>query len=315
MKRTLLLALVLAGCGSTNMGPHVAADGTPLIDGFDPTPPTTGQIQFVTPSLGTIHPGTDVTFCTYLDYNASQDWDVTTYLGFQSKGGHHTILYSVPHPQKPNSHVCTDQDMLGVRYVGGGGTDATIAASKIPDGIAFRIGNGSQIMLLSHWINATASDVEAQAAYNVTVQNPSPSVSPGDLFTVVDTQFSLPVGPGSAHTQCTLKNDLQFFLIGGHAHEHATNISITHHDAVAGSDAMIYDQKWDPSKIFDTPLDQYMKAAPLTMKAGDTFVVDCQYQNNTSTAIAFPTEMCVGFGYYFPATAEIDCVDGSWPTN
>jgi len=29
----------------------------------------------------------------------------------------------------------------------------------------------------------------------------------------------------------------------------------------------------------------------------------------------FPTEMCVSFGYFFPAVEEIDCTDGQWPTN
>ena len=49
------------------------------------------------------------------------------------------------------------------------------------------------------------------------------------------------------------------------------------------------------------------------MHAGDTFTVDCTYLNTTGGAISFPKEMCVGYGYYFPATAEIDCVDGAWP--
>jgi hypothetical protein len=204
--------------------------------------------------------------------------------------------------------------MYNVHYIGGGGTDATIADSMIPDGIAFRIPQGAQVMMLSHWINATAKDVPAQAAYNIGVQDPKPGVDPGDLFTVVTTNFTLPVGDDQkAHTECVVKQDFKFFMIGGHAHEWATHISITHFPVSGAESKVIYDTPWRKDLIFDTPLNMYSKAAPYEMKAGDKFSVDCTYNNTTTSPISFPTEMCVGYGYYFPATAEIDCVDGNFP--
>jgi len=312
MIRPVAIALALSGCGAP--APHTAADGTPLVDGFDPKAPGPGEIQVITPIFKGIASGTDVTYCSYLDFHASKTMDVTSYLGFQSRGGHHTILYSTANSQTPNTHVCTDNDMFNVQYVGGGGTDSTIAASKIPPGIAFRIQQGSQLMLLSHWINATGQSVDGQAAYNIAVQDPTPEVAPGDLFTVVRTDFSLPIGQSTVHNECVLKQDLQFFLIGGHAHEYASRITLTHMPA-SGGPTVMYDQPWNKTLIFDTPLNNYTKEMPYVMHAGDHFVVDCTYQNTTDKPIMFPTEMCVGFGYFFPATAEIDCVDGNWPSN
>jgi len=53
--------------------------------------------------------------------------------------------------------------------------------------------------------------------------------------------------------------------------------------------------------------------APMTVRAGETLAVDCAFSNPGSDDLGFPTEMCNGFGFYFPAERQIDCVDGVWP--
>src|SRR5205814_515937 len=150
------------------------------------------------------------------------------------------------------------------------------------------------------------------AAYNVKVQDPSPSVLPGDLFTVVTTRLSLAPGVASAAADCTMKQDMQLSVLGGHAHEHATHITISVTPA-GGAAQVPYDVDWTPALIFDTPLKSFTRDAPLVFHSGDQIHVACTYQNDTGKTIAFPSEMCVGFGYYFPASAEIDCVDSYWP--
>ena len=91
----------------------------------------------------------------------------------------------------------------------------------------------------------------------------------------------------------------------------ATWITITH-TPLNAEPKVIYDTPWTKERIFDTPLNGYTKAAPYQMRAGDTFSVDCSYSN--TTADPSPSRRrCVGYGYYFPATAENDCVDGNFP--
>jgi hypothetical protein len=41
---------------------------------------------------------------------------------------------------------------------------------------------------------------------------------------------------------------------------------------------------------------------------------DCTYHNSTASTLEFPREMCVGFAFFFPGDAEVDCFDGSWPS-
>ena len=37
----------------------------------------------------------------------------------------------------------------------------------------------------------------------------------------------------------------------------------------------------------------------------------CEWNNTTDTTYRFPTEMCVGIGFYV-GQVEIDCIDGEW---
>src|SRR5262245_22237566 len=139
----IVLLAGLLGCGGEG------TSGPELLEGFTPTPPTTGQIQLVTPIIEDIQPGADVTLCTYLDFDDAEGFDITNYQAFQSLNNHHNILYSVTNRQAPNTHPCTEEDMLQSRYLGGGGGDAP--PQYLPAGIVFRVGAGTQLMIQTHW--------------------------------------------------------------------------------------------------------------------------------------------------------------------
>lgn len=293
------------GCGTT--------EPDPFLKGFTPDKPTKDQIQIYTDIIPNIAPGADVTYCSYLDYNTSKLMDVIGYKGMQSAGGHHNILYAVSKTQTPNTHVCTEDDMLNVHYLGGGGTDATIKADDLPPGIVFRVQKDTQLMIVSHWINATDQTISGQTAYNVSVEDPKPESAPADLFTIVNTMFQVSTGTSTVHSECTLPQDMTLFMLGPHAHEHATHMTLTKKSGADGTMTTIQDIPWSPSEVFDTPLVKFTKDAPFKFAAGDTYGVDCTYENTTGATIPFPSEMCVAYGYYFPATKEIDCVDKNWP--
>ena len=57
-------------------------------------------------------------------------------------------------------------------------------------------------------------------------------------------------------------------------------------------------------------------SAPFVLRAGDTLHTHCTWNNTTSSALAFPTEMCVGMGVFLPPGGtdgqDIYCVDRQW---
>lgn len=294
----------LAACASND------TNSVPLIDGFDPPAPGADEIQLVIPAIHGIPPGADTTKCTYLDYRASKDLDITNYVGYQSAiGGHHTILYAVSNSQAANTHECTEDDMLNARYLAGGGADSPGAV--LPQGIVIRMPKDTQLMIQTHWINATDKATDGQAAFNVAVEDSKSTNVNSQLFTVTTTTMSLPSGVAHAHASCAVKQDMNFFVMGGHAHEWGTHITLTTTPA-GGSPSVVYDTPWSKEYQFNPPRNNYTKDAPFTMHTGDTVEVDCTYNNDTGATIDFPREMCVSFGYFFPAVNEIDCVDGVW---
>jgi hypothetical protein len=201
--------------------------------------------------------------------------------------------------------------MFNVRFLAGGG--ATAPTITVPDGIAFRLAAGTQLMIQTHWINSTGHAVEVQAAANLRVDAPSEARSVADLFNVVTTQFEVPAGKKQdAVASCVMKEELSAWLLGGHAHEYTSRITVD--QKRGGEDAQrIYDTSWQPEYTTNAPLQTYTKEAPLLLKAGDTIKVACSIDNTDGKdPIGFPKEMCLTFGFYFPSHGEFDCVDGSW---
>ncbi len=305
MKKLLLGSLLLVGCG---------ADGdSPFIDGFHPPAPASDEIQIVSPPVLGVPPGADVTICAYIDDRVAADTDIVAYKGFQTTvGAHHVILYSVQQQQAANAHECTEDDMLNARYLAGSGADSPPA--ELPENVVFRIPANTQLMIQTHWINATDAAIDGQGAFNLKVTAPTPAHQTAQLFTFTDTLFTVPVGTGgTAGTECVIGQKLNVFTMGGHMHEWGTHASITHTPANATTGTMIYDTGWTSEYIFDPPRNNYPTSAPLVLNVGDKMRIDCKFNNTTSAPLPFPSEMCVGWTYAYPMDKQIDCTDGNWP--
>ncbi|MFI5301640.1 MAG: hypothetical protein ACHREM_26425, partial [Polyangiales bacterium] len=238
--------------------------------------------------------------------------DVIASTGYQSVPGHHAIIYDVGDYGTPgDTHVCNDNDMSEARFLGG----ASDAAQNfpIPDGVAIRIKAGGHLLLQTHWINTTNHVVGGQAAFNLTVAPVSASRAPTQQFVVYSSQFDIAAhANGTQVVECPIQQDLSLFLWMGHMHEFGTHIKIE--QVQPTTTATVYDTDWQPDYQANAPRHLYTKDAPLVFHKGDVVRVTCQWSNSTDADIAFPREMCVGFGMYYPATVDINCGDGVWPT-
>ncbi|HEU5055806.1 MAG TPA: hypothetical protein VFU21_04755 [Kofleriaceae bacterium] len=269
-------------------------------------------LELETPELE-VAAGADVTYCTYVDAEMAEDRDIIAFEGLQTELGHHTILYGVRSRQPAGTHVCTEADMINVRYLAAGGSET--GSYHIQEGIAFRLRAGQQLMIQSHFINTGDRDTTGRSWFRVEHAPPDPSRQPADLFTVVTTEIEIEAhAAGHARAECPIAEDLTLIALGGHAHEWGRRVSIGRSSA-AGGDAleMLYDQPWNKDRVFDPVIEQYQVDQPLRLAPGDRLRVDCEYENDTDQPLAFPAEMCVAFAFYYPAGREIDCVDGVWP--
>ncbi len=293
--RLLMIALLVSGCsGPSNNGPP---------------PPAADEILVAPPTVKAIAPGANITYCTYLDQNVADQIDVIGSHGMMSTGGHHAIVYAAKRTRPVGTHECNEDDMTNGFYLAGIGADKGSVIGTLPDGVAFRIAANTQLYVQTHWINATNSTFDGTTAVYLKTTPVSADRVPADLFAVADVQFDIPAGQiGTSSTSCTVKEDLNLFLLAGHEHQWGTHFTIEH-DAT-----MVYDKDWIPEYELNPPINLYPRATPLTVKAGETFKVTCTWDNTASaTDLTFPTDMCVGWGFYFPGHGEIDCVNGAWP--
>ncbi len=302
--KNFVYAMVVAAAGCSS---------APSQQGFNIPPPNANEIQVVSPQV-MIQPGANITLCSYVTVTTSSQIDVIGSNGVQSLGGHHAIVYMGRMPKPVDTHECNEQDMLNVSYLAGIGAEGATSLSKLPDGVAFRLEANAQLMIQTHWINATNAPITGQAYINLETAPVSASRVPADLFTVVDTSFDIPAGQtGSSSSSCTLKEDKNFFFIGGHEHQWGTHLK-AEQIAPNGSATTFYEKDWQTEFEFNPPVNTYPASAPLVMKQGDAIKVTCTWDNTTNVKdLTFPTDMCVTFGFYFPGHGEIDCVDGQWP--
>lgn len=305
MRHLLPIALggLLLGCGTQD-------EPTPpsgRVPGFNPPPPMANELTVTSPILPGIAPGVDITLCTYLDQHFDIETDVVDYRVFQSVTGHHTIVHAAIHERPVGTHECTDDDMVNSRFLAASGGEST-GTFPVPSGLAFRIPAKSQLMIETHWINATPKPVDGQALAYLRTQAASSERQPLDLFNVVTTQITIPAGKtATATTTCVIKRDLQLYTLTGHAHEIGSRVDILIEDQNRwGFDWKREYQSTPPYSIFSVE-------KPLMLRKGQRFTVNCSFDNTRGKQdVFFPREMCVGSGFYFPASGQIDCVDGNW---
>lgn len=304
MKKFWMGSLLLVGCGSSAE--------SPFIDGFDPPAPADDEIQIIAPAVRGIAPGADLTLCSYIDDRILEETDIVDYQGFQSGvGAHHAILYSVTNQQAANTHECNEDDMINARYLAGGGADSPPA--DLPTGVVFRMPANTQLLIQTHWINATDKPLDGQAAFNLKITKPKPEHQVAQLFTLGNTMFTLPLGHGSTSAECTVQAKMNVFTLGGHMHEWGKHAKISLTPSASATASVLWESNWSTEYQFNPPRNHYPTEAPLVLTPGDKLHIECDYDNDTGGPLPFPTEMCIGFSYAYPMTEQIDCIDGVWP--
>ncbi len=316
MTKLLMTACLLVGAGCGSSGSSGDQNGV-YIPGFDPGPVPDGYTRYVTPVVHDIPPGADKMWCQFVSQAPfDHDYDVIDLTGAQSKGGHHVVFYATKSSEPyGTSHDCSDSDMSRLIYLGAIGGEGTAAIAKAqPAGTVFRVPAGYSIMANVHFINVTNHNIDGQSAIDLKVAPADPARTTMTLFTNVATDEKLNV-PAHATSKldlnCSIKQDLDVLMFANHVHERGSAVfsELLHAD---GSHEMLrQDMTWTPHNTFDPPFTSWTVDAPMHFKAGDTVHTHCEWNNTTDQTYKFPTEMCVGIGFY-KGLVEVDCIDGAW---
>jgi hypothetical protein len=297
-----LFTAVVAGCGGDNTGDKPSGPGATrpgLREGYQ-------RFEAKPTMLG---PGRSAMIVEWVGVPFDRDVDVVDVVGWQSKAGHHAILYATS-DQQPLGTVRNwqNEDQITSHLIGGSGGEGE-ANVKLPVGVVTRIPKGFGLILQVHYLNASQDEVMGESFVDVKLADASPDHRVASFLT--STNLSIDVAAGqttSLDVNCKLTADVPLLMFANHQHDMGVRAS-TEEIAPDGTRAEIKrDDRWQYEWAFNPNFTYRPVDSPLVLKAGNTLHTHCEWMNSTSRPVKFPDEMCVFLGFFL-GDQDITCLD------
>src|SRR5260221_6513717 len=189
-------------------------------------------------------------------------------------------------------------------------------SAALPEGVAFRLTQGSGIMLNIHFLNTGEETIDGDAVLDFKFADVDPTRKIAAMF--LNLNFGFTVAPEN-HTdstiECVAKSDVKLIKMANHMHDFGVSASteVTRADGTVVS--LHDDPQWTFDMQFNPTYSAWPVAAPFVLGAGDTIRTRCSWENTTSNTVGFPREMCIGVGFALvdganPTTPV--CMNGMW---
>jgi hypothetical protein len=314
MRRLAFVALMVVGCGSSGSGSDGNAPVDPRIQVPDlrPEPADANGFQLILPKVTNIEVGKDYEYCTWTDKILTEDIDIKGAKGFQSKTGHHVILFYTMHPEPPGTtRICNEEDMGKMRFAMG--TAGEGVANEMPGDLVMHIPKGAQLIANHHYLNPYDKTYEAQSAINVRLADKGAKVTRSGAVAWVDTALLVPPGRSSFELKCKMTREMKLWVMQPHMHRWGEHITV---DRVRADNTgeRLFDVKWAEEYTFHPPEIRRDPGDPFVLNVGDQIKVKCDYNNTAGKDLPFGLEMCVAFGQTVNAELanNIACDKGEW---
>lgn len=283
----------------------------------DDVPPAPDQgTAFVTPDY-VIEPFTEAMWCWVTTW-AGETTGVSAQHTWQSPMGHHVVvnLTNADPVSLPDGSTfdctqtadlpMTEMEPLLVGGIIGGAENDNQGVLELPPGMATRLPSGSRLIVQSHYVNATSDPVLVNDVVHFDFLPQDEVETWVAAFVHVQTDLAIPIGASSLSFDCTWEQEANLLFLGGHMHEWGSAFS-TDWTLAGGSTSVLYDLPvWDPVFRDAPPYEDY-GASPLVVQPGDRFTTNCHWNNDTDHTLAFPEEMCVTFGMFWPSQVPVVC--------
>ena len=242
-----------------------------------------------------------------------------------SPGSHHVVLYKTSYTEIPATtrrgvavngaevHDCSDGapadwDVTGI--VGGSQSfegDSFLGA--LPAGVALRVEPGTVLVMNTHYLNASAEELDADARINLFTMPPEEMEVEAGMMFHYNGFIRVPAnGSASARMRCPVEQDISIVRVQSHMHRRGVGFAAHRVSGQDGGMEEIYTSAdWE-----NVPAEEF--TPPLAIKAGDALDFRCDYVNTESRDVAqglkTSDEMCMLIGPYYPKDPRIDqCVD------
>ena len=294
------------------LGLAVIAGGCYGEPGTDPAaidllPPEHG-LQLTTPTFS-VPAGTEVQHCYWFKLASDVDLDVVQFQIKFLTGSHHMNLFQT-NQDVPNH----DADCFGpVDFSSAknpNGYDLIVGSQShdfdwtLPAGVAFKLKAHRQIMLQTHYVNATSQTTPLGVGHvkvNL-VTEPDPTKIKAHMGTMFANNVNIHIPPHEARsfsTTCAFPKDANVVAMTGHFHSRGKTFSVNlAPDGAHPTDEVYRSRDWSepPFVILEQP-------RPVAQKGGLYYT--CDFDNKTDLDITFgphveTQEHCNLFAYFFP---------------
>ncbi len=287
---------------------HCSADGAaPFGDGLDLAPPAHG-VQLKTPRFD-VPAGTETQHCYWFKLPSDVDLDVVRIQVRYLAGSHHMNLFQTNQDVPDHDEECfmpmnfsspTNPDGYDLVV----GSQGTALDWKLPDGVAFKLKAHRQLLLQTHYVNATTQKTPANAGQvKVNLEaEPDRSKVVHHMGTMFANNMTIKIPPRESRsfsTTCGLDKDVSIVALTGHFHSRGRTFSVN-----AAPDGKNPAEEMYRSRAWAEPPFQVL-AAPRVLPAGGSLYYTCDYQNDTDQEIVFgpkveTMEHCNLFAYFYP---------------
>jgi hypothetical protein len=304
MKRLSIFLCVVAAAGVAGCGSD-APESTPTVTSSKPALKEGYRRYEVKPTM--VRAGETVMSMEWMSTPMDRDMDVLDVSGWQSKSGHHAILYASVESQPVGTvRSWENADQITSRFIGGTGGEVG-GQIKLPPGVVMRIYKGQSLFMQLHYMNTSTSDLMAESLVDVKMADASPERRVASFFSSTSLKYELP--PGKATTMdfsCKLSADLPLIMYANHQHNFGVSV-FTEQILPDGTRVDVKrDDRWQYEWAFNPNYSTRTVDNPLVLKAGTTLHTHCEWLNAGYTPLRFPDEMCVFLGFFL-GEQDINC--------
>lgn len=268
MRLWLGAVVVAAGCGT---------DRVPEYD--EPTP--SEYVELRVPAAE-VPPGAERLYCHYVDNEVDIAIDHT--LGVQGPSGHHLALKgsTVRRPHGTFEDCTSGEANRALHDLHFGG--------NLPEDGALLIPAGAQLVVQTHHVNSTDAPLLVDDVLRLHRHTVTERTRWMSALHLADDAVVVPPGRSIRTFECAPTVETTLVMLWGHMHEIGARFTI------AAGGQVVYEREWEPAFAANPPR-LVPDATPITFRSDVPLTITCEWNNPSTSAIAFPSEMCGVGGY------------------
>ena len=297
MRKALYLIVVAAACTSD------PATSDP------PDPPGEDVFTLTVPGFR-VEPGDEIFMCYYTTLPLEEARAISRYQSRMTAGSHHMILFYQDEAERPDGTL---------EACGGGpagfGTRPPVWAyaaqepeqeMRFPEGVAVPVDARQPVVVNMHYYNIGEAPIDASVTIDLHALPIGAEYQAAHAFVTFATEISVPAGESATvGGSCAVPAGAQFVVMSTHSHKYTTEARV-----LDGDSMVVQTRDWAHPSV------GYWPDAPFLEFSSGRLDYQCDYLNDSGQTLtvgesALANEMCMAGGFFFPATADVFCVDST----